>query len=56
MSKGQKRSNGEIKKPKKSPAVKAQSSAVSLSTQPSGTSYKERFKKAVTPNSLSPRS
>jgi len=51
MSKGQKRSNREIKKPKKSPAEKVKSSAVSLYSQPSGSSYKERFKKAVTPNS-----
>jgi hypothetical protein len=51
MSKGQKRSNREIKKPKKANAEKAKSSAVTLSSQPSGSSYKDRFKKAVTPNS-----
>ena len=50
MSKGQKRSSREIKKPKKAIAEKAKAGAVSLASQPSGTSYKDRFKK-ITPNS-----
>jgi hypothetical protein len=50
MAKGQKRSNREIKKPKKATTEATKSAAVSLSSQPSGTSYKDRFKK-VTPNS-----
>jgi ribosomal protein S12 len=51
MSKGQKRSNREIKKPKKTTAEKVKDAAVKLSSQPSGISYKDRFKRAVTPNS-----
>lgn len=50
MSKGQKRSSREIKKPKKSVAGATKSAPVTLTNQPSGTSYKDRFKK-VTPNS-----
>jgi len=50
MAKGQKRSNRESKKPKKTAAVKMKSAAVSLSSRAPGTSYKERFKKSVTPN------
>ena len=50
MSKGQKRSNREIKKPNKTTAEAMKRAAVSLSSQHSGTSYKDRFKK-VTPNS-----
>ena len=50
MAKGQKRSNREVKKPKKSKVEKAKTSAFASSGQASGTSYKERFKKAVTPN------
>jgi hypothetical protein len=50
MSKGQKRSNREIRKPKRTMAEKMKGAAVSQSNQPSGASYKDRFKK-ITPNS-----
>jgi hypothetical protein len=47
MSKGQKRSNREIKKPKKATSGAIKSAAVSHSSQPSGTSYKDRFRKTA---------
>jgi hypothetical protein len=50
MAKGQKRSNREAKKPKKTAALKAKSAADWLPSRAAGTSYKERFKKGVTPN------
>ena len=51
MAKGQKKSNREVRKPKKTAAEAAKASAVRISSQAGGNSYKERFKKAVTPNS-----
>lgn len=45
MAKGQKKSKRETKKPKQTAETKAKSAALSLSSEASGTSYKERFKK-----------
>ncbi len=51
MAKGQKKSNREVKKPKRTAAETAKVSAVKVSSQAGGDSYRERFKKAVSRNS-----
>jgi hypothetical protein len=50
MAKGQKKSNREVRKPKRTAAETAKASAVKISSQVGGESYKERFRKSVIPN------
>ena len=45
MAKGQRRSNREAKKPKKAPAEKSGSAAVSISGQVLSAAYKDRARK-----------
>ena len=51
MAKGQKKSNREVKKPKRTAAETAKVSAVRISSETGGNSYKDRFKKSAGLNS-----
>ena len=50
MAKGQRKSNREAKKPKKTAAERSKSAAILISTQAPGTSYLDRVKKGAKPH------
>jgi hypothetical protein len=47
MAKGQRKSNREAKKPKKTAAERSKSAAILISNQAPGTSYQDRVKKGA---------
>ena len=49
MAKGQRKSNREAKKPKKTAAERSRSAAILISSQAPGTSYQDRVKKGAKP-------
>ena len=50
MAKGQRKSNREAKKPKKTAAERSKSAAILISSQAPATSYQERVKKGAKPH------
>jgi len=50
MAKGQRKSNREAKKPKKTVAERSKSAAILMSNQAPGTSYQDHLKKGAKPH------
>ena len=50
MAKGQRKSNREAKKPKKTAAERSKSATILISSQAPGTSYQDRVKKGAKPH------
>ena len=54
MAKGQRKSNREVKKPKKSAAEKSKSAAIFITSQAPGSAYEVRVKRGARPPMPSP--